>query len=389
MTIVVGKRLGNQFCLAIGLAAVAWLALSSAAWTAEKAAKADTSGPELSDIPAVKWMPKPFPVPDADAKAEAEMKPYVESLGAADVKFDMVPIKGGQFKLGSPASEKGHKPDEAPQVDVVIEPFWMGKCEVTWEEYETWSFDLDKQRRKAKQIEATEWDKLADAIARPTKPYTDMTFDMGKARCPAICITQYSAQMYCKWLTAKTGRYYRLPTEAEWEYACRAGTTTAYSFGDDPKKLKDYAWYGENSNDKYHKVGLKKPNPWGLCDMHGNVTELVLDQYAADSYKKLAAAQPAKSPHVVVTKEYPRAVRGGSWQDDPEMLRSAARRGSSKDWKMQDPQIPQSIWFFTDATFGGFRVVRPLHTPTEEEAKAFEPDPKVRQAYKEAQGGKT
>ena len=123
--------------------------------------------------------------------------------------------------------------------------------------------------------------------------------------------------------------------------------------------------------------------------MHGNVTELVLDQYAADTYKKLAAAQPAKNPHVVVTKEYPRAVRGGSWQDDPEMLRSTARRGSSKDWKMQDPQIPQSIWFFTDATFGGFRVVRPLRTPTEDEAKLYEPDPKVRQAYKEAQGGKT
>ena len=91
---------------------------------------------------------------------------------------------------------------------------------------------------------------------------------------------------------------------------------------------------------------------------------------------------------MVPTKEYPKGARGGSWQDDPEALRSAARRGSNKDWKMQDPQIPQSIWFFTDATFAGFRVVRPLQMPSEEQAKLYEPDPKVRQAYKEAQGGK-
>jgi len=380
---------GNQIGLTVGLAAMAALVLSPTAWAAEKAAKAKASEPEISDIPAVKWIPKPLPLPSADAKSEAEMKPYTEDLGAADVKFDMVPIKGGKYKMGSPAGEKGAKPDNCPQVEVEVEPFWMGKCEVTWDEYETWSFDLDKQRRKAKQIEATSWDKLADAIARPTKPYTDMTFDMGKRGCPAICMTHYSAQMYCKWLTAKTGRYYRLPTEAEWEYACRAGTTTAYSFGDDPKKLGEYAWYGENSNDKYHKVGLKKPNPWGLYDMHGNVCEFVLDQYVPDTYKKWATAQPVKNPYVFVRKEDPRVVRGGSWQDDPEALRSAARRGSdNKVWKMQDPQIPQSIWFFTDATFAGFRVVRPLRMPTEDEARRYEPDPKVRQEYKEAQGGK-
>ncbi len=386
MTMLSRKRVRDQIVLALGLAAIAAWSLSSAAWAAEKQAK--SSAPDISDIPAVKWMPKPLPMPNADATSEAEMKPYTEDLASADIKFDMVPIKGGKFKMGAPAKEKGCKPDCIPQVEVVLEPFWMGKCEVTWEEYETWSFDLDKQRRKAKQVKSTEWDELGDAIARPTKPYTDMTFDMGKKGCPAICMTQYSAQMYCKWLTAKTGRYYRLPTEAEWEYACRAGTTTAYSFGDDPKKLGEYAWYGENSNDKYHKVGLKKPNPWGLYDMHGNVCEFVLDQLLPDTYKKWAAAQPVKNPCEFHTKEYPRTVRGGSWQDDPEMLRSAARRGSSKDWKMQDPQIPQSIWFFTDATFAGYRVVRPLRTPTEQEAQRFEPDPKVRKEYKEAQGGK-
>jgi formylglycine-generating enzyme required for sulfatase activity len=389
MSILDRNLLVRQILTRTALAAVLALSLGAMALAADKDKPAGGAAAELTDIPAVKWMPKPYPVPNADAQDEAAMKPYTEALVNADIKFNMVPIKGGTFTLGSPAGEKGRKADEGPQVKIALEPFWMGTHEVTWEEYETWSFDLDKQRRKAKQAPDTEWDKLGDAIARPTKPYTDMTFDMGKTKCPAICMTHYSAQMYCKWLTAKTGRYYRLPTEAEWEYACRAGSKTAFFFGDDPKKLGDFAWFAGNSNDRYHKVGLKKPNPWGLYDMHGNVCEFVLDQLAPDTYQKLANQQQVKNPLVPGVKEYPRAARGGSWQDDPEALRSAARRGSAKDWKMQDPQIPQSIWFFTDATFAGFRVVRPLRTPTEQEAKLYEPDPKVRQAYKEAQGGKT
>jgi formylglycine-generating enzyme required for sulfatase activity len=305
------------------------------------------------------------------------------------VKFDMVAIKGGTFMMGSPPSEKGRKEDEGPQAQVAVEPFWMGKCEVTWDEYEGWAYELDKMRRKVKQIVPTEWDKLADLIAYPTKPYSDMTFGMGKDRRPAVCMTQYAAQMYCKWLCAKTGRYYRLPTEAEWEYACRAGTTTAYSFGDSPSKLKDYAVYAENSDDKYAKVATKKPNPWGLYDMHGNVAEWVLDQYVPDAYKK-ANGNPRKNPWIKPTTEYPCVVRGGCWDDDePAALRSAARRASNKEWKQQDPQIPQSIWYMTDAQFVGFRVVRPLRMPTEEESRAFEPEPEIRLEYKKAQGGKT
>ena len=182
-------------------------------------------------------------------------------------------------------------------------------------------------------------------------------------------MTQHAARLYCRWLSAKTGRYYRLPTEAEWEYACRAGTTTAYSFGDDPQQLEEYAWYYENSDEAYHEVGLKKPNPWGLYDMHGNVAEWVLDQHTADFYGS-QADQVANNPLAIPTELYPRVVRGGSWDDPAEMLRSAARNGSSEEWKEQDPQIPQSIWFHTDALGVGFRIVRPLLEPTAEQRAA-------------------
>ena len=314
----------------------------------------------------------PAAVKNADAKTAAEMRPYTEVIVNGDVTFDMVPIPGGKFLRGSPDSEAGRNADEGPQHEVEIEPFWMGKCEVTWNEYEIWMFSLDVQRRELASVAATDQEKLADAVTRPTKPYTDMTFGMGKEGFPAICMTQLAAKTYCQWLTAKTGRYYRLPTEAEWEYACRAGTTTAYSFGDDPAELDEYAWHFDNSEDAYHKVGQKKPNPWGLHDMHGNVAEWTLDQYIPDYYGQLVG-KVTKNPWPIPTKLYPQSARGGSWDDDPQALRSSARRGSDKDWKQQDPQLPQSIWYFTDALFLGFRVVRPLaEPPLAEKAKVWD-----------------
>lgn len=307
--------------------------------------------------------------PEAEAKIEAEMKPYTETLRDAEVKFDMLPIKGGKFLLGSPDSEAGRGEDESPQREVTVAPFWMGKYEVSWDEYEAFMFSLDCSKRKVNKLEPTEADKLADTLVRPTKPYTDMTFGMGRKGYPAISMTHFAARMYCKWLSAKTGHYYRLPTEAEWEYACRAGTTTAYSFGDDPEQLKEYGvYYEDGDRERYEKIGARKPNPWGLYDMHGNVNEWVLDEYIPDRYSKLAG-KDAINPLALPTKLYPHVARGGSWEDDPEALRSAARRASNKDWKQQDPQIPQSVWYHTDAKFSGFRIVRPLVEPSEEEKK--------------------
>ena len=337
----------------------------------------------------VKWIPEPYDVVGAKADDAASMRKYKEKIVNSDLTFDMVPIPGGKFLMGSPDDEEGRNDDEGPQVEIEVEPFWMMSTEVTWDLYDFWSQKIDIERRGHLKLETTKWDKIGDACARPTAPYSDMTFDMGHDGYPAICMTPYAAKTFCKWLTAKTGRYYRLPTEAEWEYACRAGTTTAYSFGDSADDLDDYAWYFDSADspDGYSKIGQKKPNPWGLYDMHGNVAELCLDQLIPDFYQQLKDGK-VSTPFAVPTKEHPIVVRGGSWDDDAEVLRSAARRGSTKDWKMQDPQIPQSIWYYTDALGVGFRVVRPLRVPTEAEAKLYEPDPAVIEEYKAAQGGK-
>ena len=364
--------------------AVTLFALSTLALASDDSAK----GEDLTPIPTLKWLPKARDVENAEATAETEMKPYTEPIPGSDVTFDLVPVPGGEFLMGSPEDEADRKECEGPQRRVKIAPFWMGKCEVTWNEYDQWAIELNKKVRKLKKLDADGYDKLADALAHPTPAYSDMSFGMGRDGYPAICMTQLAAKMYCKWLSAKTGHYYRLPTEAEWEYACRAGAKTAYCFGDDPEDgLDDYAWYFENSDEQYQKVGTKKANAWGLHDMHGNVAEWVLDQLTADGYPK-AEEKILDNPLVTPTTLYPRVVRGGTWDDDPEALRSAARRGSDKSWKAQDPQIPQSIWYHTDADFIGFRVVRPLVKPSVEASKVYEPENKIMEDYKAAHSGR-
>ena len=346
--------------------------------------------------PNVEWNLPQVAVPNASAAAEADMNPYTETIPGTDVKFDMVPIKGGEFLMGSSEQEQKDQGGEAepeyfydpaaegPQHKVQVSPFWMGKCEVTWDEYLSWLTGRSAILRKEANEPETPNTQMADAIPCPSAcAYTDMTCGMGTKGYPVINVTPFAAKLYCKWLTAITGRLYRLPTEAEWEYACRAGTTGAYSF--DVKDIDDYAVYYGNSSDKYAKVGSKKPNPWGLYDMHGNVWEMCLDKYEVNGYKKLIDAADGKTLadplNPAEGAEYKVVFRGGSWDDDPERLRSAARWASHKDWKMQDPQIPPSICFFTDACAAGFRVVRPLTPIGAVPAKEYEPDLKILDEY--------
>jgi formylglycine-generating enzyme required for sulfatase activity/mono/diheme cytochrome c family protein len=296
--------------------------------------------------------------------SSADMKGYTNTIPGTEVTYALVALAGGEFVMGSAETEPGRAQDEIPQHRVQVSPFWMGQCEVTWNEFELFMFPDEERKFKATIQTDPYVDKISDAVSRPTKPYVEMSFGMGKDGYPAISMTQHAANKYCQWLSAKTGHFYRLPTEAEWEYACRAGTTSTYSFGDDPSQLKQYAWYEKNSDFKYQKVGRKQPNPWGLFDMHGNVAEWCLDQYEA-GYKPPTGA--VVDPWVKATKPYPHVVRGGSWDDPPDKLRSASRRGSDRSWKQQDPQLPKSIWYHTDAQFLGFRVVRPLKVPTAQE----------------------
>jgi formylglycine-generating enzyme required for sulfatase activity len=293
---------------------------------------------------------------------------YIEQIQGSDYKLPMQFIPSGSFKMGSPKFEQGHFGDEGPQHQVSVDGFWMGQFEITWDLYNLFvSRELDGNQ--ISNAEGSEVNIDVDGVSGATTPYVEMSFGMGIDNYPAICMTQLAAVKFCEWLSAMTGRFYRLPTEAEWEYACRAGTETAFSFGDNSNQLEEYAWYAENSNDKYHEVGSKKPNPWGLYDMHGNVAEWTLDYYIPSVYGQRIAG--VTNPLAEGQKVYPKTVRGGSWMDSPNRLRSAARRPSSKKWKKRDPQIPKSKWWHTDAPFVGFRIVRPLKTPSEKEQKKY------------------
>jgi formylglycine-generating enzyme required for sulfatase activity len=288
-------------------------------------------------------------------------KVYEQNIPGTNVKFKMVPVPAGSFTMGSPASEKGRGDDEGPQKKVAVSAFWMGEKEVTFAEWDAFFKNLDVPQTKEISV---------DAVSRPTAQYIDLTWGMGRDdRHPTNSMSQQAALMFCKWLYEKTGVFYRLPTEAEWEYACRAGTQTATPFGNDPKSLTSYGYFKENSDGKFQKTASLKPNGWGLYDMLGNLSEWTLDQYQPDAYSKLAAN--TKDPLVPPASKYPKVARGGSYLDPAEELRCANRIASDASWNKRDPQIPKSKWWLTDGMFMGFRIVRPEKAPSKEEIEKF------------------
>lgn len=291
--------------------------------------------------------------------ADTAFKPYLQTIPGSAVQFKMVPIPGSTFAMGSPTQDKAAQPGEGPQHTVRISPFWMGAHEVTHDEFDLFFRD-----------EGTSQNSKADAVTRPSPQYIDLSWGMGKeGGFPANSMQQLTAIMYCRWLYKKTGTFYRLPTEAEWEYAARAGAATIYPFGDDAKDLGVYAWHEGNSNGVYHKVEGLQPNAWGLYDMLGNVAEWTLDQYDEAYFTKLRDG--ATDPFTTPTSRHPRTVRGGSFQHDATFARPAARLSWDPEWNKRDPQIPKSRWWLTDAAFVGFRLVRPQKQPTPEEVETF------------------
>jgi len=320
--------------------------------------------------------------PAARAEESVEPgKPYVEKLQGTDVDFKMVPIPGGTFSMGSPSGQPGAKKEEQPAHDVKVDPFFMEEHEVTWGEYNLFLHNYNRLSGKA--YVPVPPDKMADAVTYPTPMYdveAGPALDrMGgrTAKFPAVIMSQFAARQYTKWLSMKTGRFYRLPSEAEWEYAARANTKTAYFFGDSPAQLGDYAWYNKNSQESdgdtgYHPIMQKKPSPWGLFDIYGNVAEWCVDQYAANWYQGFAGKTTEWQDTINWPKtQYPRALRGGGYDSDAVDCRSASRLGSNRLMNNTDPQLPKSEHWLSDGFFIGFRVVSPVKQPSEAEKEKW------------------
>jgi formylglycine-generating enzyme required for sulfatase activity len=253
----------------------------------------------------------------ADSKSPATQpsaKSITQDIPGSTVSIDMVAIPGGQYKTLAGKT-------------VAIKPLYVSKTEIPWDAYNIFAFRLDMtEKEKAKDV---------DAKSRPSHPYGDQTHGFGNHGYPAIHITRNAAEHFCLWLSKKTGQKYRLPTEAEWEYACTCGGTEKAPEGD---ALDKVAWYWDNSDDKTHPVGKKSPNKWGLYDMLGNVAEYVT-----------IPGEPADA--------MPTAC-GGSYDDKPEDITCAARKTQDETWNSTDPQNPKSVWWLSDGPFVGFRIVR-------------------------------
>jgi len=287
-------------------------------------------------------------------------------IPGTETSFSMTLIPGGTFTMGSDANDAQRDEDEGPQFEVSVDSFWMGTYEVSFDEY----IIFREKEMDMPIADNPDWD--ADAIARPSPPYEDPTFGMGENGFPASSMTQFGALQYCKWLSEKSGDFYRLPTEAEWEYACKAGQSGSTYFDSESESLDDHSWYYDNSTESFHEVGTKKANPWGLYDMLGNVSEWTLDQYKEDAYTTLDEEGVVDhSPWLEPTRLHPRTVRGGSWDDKKDLHRCTCRIESDRAWKERDPQIPKSFWWNTDSPFVGFRIIKPAKQPTQEERDAF------------------
>jgi formylglycine-generating enzyme required for sulfatase activity/nitrate/TMAO reductase-like tetraheme cytochrome c subunit len=297
---------------------------------------------------------------------------FTEYIPGTPVSFEMKAIPGGTFMMGSPEDEPFRLSDEGPVREVAISPFFMGMAEVSWDEFTAFYSSTGTGSRTTDSDVTVPMEEL-DASSGPTPPYGNPDQGWGTGQRPVITIRYHAAEVYCRWLSEITGKTYRLPTEAEWEYAARGGTSGPYFFEGDPKRFVDegirnrifgvdtatintYAIYLENSLARTHPPGLTKPNPFGLVNMLGNVAEFCSDWYAPDTY----ASYP---DGVVMDPTGPESgaehvIRGGAYLSDARSLRSAARDFTlTEDWMRTDPQIPQSIWWYSDCTHVGFRVV--------------------------------
>jgi formylglycine-generating enzyme len=315
------------------------------------------------------------------AKVES-FENFTEYIPNSAVSFKMVAIEGGAFTMGSPEKEPFRKSDEGPVREVTVSSFFMGETEVTWDEFWTFFGETMSEGRISPQTVMAHNATFPDAVSGPTPPFGTPNQSWGNGSRPAITMTHYAAEIYCQWLSLKTGKKYRLPTEAEWEYACRGGSQSPYFFEGNPKRFSatglrnklfgvdttniySHVVYSLNSGGKTHEPSFVKANPFGLKNMSGNVLEYCSDWYAADAYAKTGAQVSNPTGPATGTE---RVVRGGNYSSDAGELRSAARGFTkTEEWLKTDPQQPKSIWWYSDIKGIGFRVV------CEPDVEMFEP----------------
>jgi formylglycine-generating enzyme required for sulfatase activity len=251
------------------------------------------------------------PAPQTGGAKSGALQPFVLTLPGSVVKINMIPVPAGSVTIG------GKK--------VVVKPFWIAETETTWEAHDVFM----GSGPPSQPYDQTKF--APDAIARPSRSYIPPDLGWGHHGFPAINISFLNADMFCRWLAKATGKKYRLPTEAEWQYACRAGAPeTAKPTAEQIDKV---AWYADNSGGRTHPVGKKLPNAWKLYDMDGNAGEWAIDM----------AGKPV--------------LCGGTWNDKLEQETPTERKYQTPAWQATDPQLPKSRWWLADGNFVGFRIV--------------------------------
>jgi len=308
-------------------------------------------------------------------------KDYVEHIPKSPISFNMVAVPGGTFKIGSFETEPFRKEDEGPVREVEVSSFFMAEIEVSWDEYLAFYVQTAAEGRTTDTEGLRKGQaKETDAISGATPPYGQPDQGWGLGKRPAISFSYHAAETYCKWLTSVTGKTYRLPTEAEWEYACRAGSEGPYFFPGDPKRFKKsglrakiskndtavintYVIYRGNSSAKTQTPDQVKPNPFGLKNMLGNVAEFCSDWYIADAYSNYPEGVITDPKGPAEGSEH--VVRGGSFLSTADLLRSASRDYTrTVSWLKTDPQMPKSAWWYSDCFNVGFRVVCEYNSKT-------------------------
>ncbi|MEO1616012.1 MAG: SUMF1/EgtB/PvdO family nonheme iron enzyme [Planctomycetota bacterium] len=287
------------------------------------------------------------------------MVPYQQRIPGSSEVIEMIPVSGGTIKLAELPSDESYFEGKPPQVEwpmqVSFQPFWIGKYEITMGQYMQYRRLYYAQRRTQRKLrERRRWKPpeqgTVDAVTAPSDVYDSAYhFEFASTNdSAAVSMSQYAARHYTKWLSLLTHTDYRLPYRSEWQHACAAGSTGAFCFGDDPAKLDPFAVYFESPEVPRKqfttKVGRRRPNAWGLYDMHGNVSEFVIEDSAKTGL------------------DFGHVACGGDFNRDAVDCKATSVVRTDIDWWSDDPDFPMSPHWMTsdDARATGFRIISPL-----------------------------